>query len=40
MAIYSTINIAKDSVIILLDGCDDQAMLKEIIAELDSLNEI
>lgn len=31
MAIYSTVGIAKDSIIILLDGCDDANMLKEII---------
>lgn len=40
MAIYSTVNIAKDSIIILLDGCDDKAMLKDIIKELDSMTDI
>ena len=40
MAIYSTVNIAKDSIIILLDGCDDKAMLKDIIKELDSMSDI
>lgn len=28
MAVYSTIGIAKDSIIILLDGCDAPDMLK------------
>lgn len=40
MAIYSTIGVTKDSVIILLDGCDDANMLKEIINELDLMTEI
>lgn len=40
MAIYSTVGIAKDSVIILLDGCDDKEMLKEIISELDGMDEV
>jgi len=34
MAIYSTIGIIKDSCLILLDGCDDPSMLKDITAEL------
>ena len=40
MAIYSTVNIAKDSIIILLDGGDDKAMLKDIIKGLDSMTDI
>ena len=38
MAIYSTVGIAKDSVVILLDGCDAPDMLKDIISELDSMD--
>lgn len=40
MAIYSTIGVTKDSVIILLDGCDDANMLKDIISELDEMEDI
>ncbi len=40
MAIYSTVGIAKDSVVILLDGCDAPDMLKDIISELDSMDQI
>ena len=30
MAIYSTISIIKDSIVILMDGCDDEGLTEEI----------
>lgn len=40
MAIYTTKGIAMDSAIILLDGCDDEELVEEISAELESVGEV
>ena len=40
VAIYSTISIAKDSLIILLDGCDNPDLLAAIRLELDQVKHI
>ena len=40
MAIYSTIGIIKDSVGILLDGCDDALLVRQLTRDLESLSEI
>jgi Co/Zn/Cd efflux system component len=40
MAIYTTVGIAKESALILLDGCDDKTLAQSVFAELEAIPDV